>query len=298
VPLRPKPFAGLCYLVEHPGHLVTKEELNKAVWPGTYVGESSLKGYIRALREVFADDPAAPRFIETVARRGYRFIAPVTTTPPVSNVKFQVSSSLPFPASSPQNLTPNFVGREHELAQLQGWLGQGEEGIAQIRQGLAALRAVGRELAQMYFLALLAEAYERVGQAEEGLSTLAEALAVVSKTGERWYESELYRLKGTLTLQSQASPRQVSSKSQTRQDNSAVEKEAEECFWKAIEIARQQQAKSLELRAVMSLSRLWQSQGKTQQAHKMLTEIYGWFTEGFDTKDLQEAKALLKELNH
>ena len=83
---------------------------------------------------------------------------------------------------------------------LQGWAlaeqGQGEKGIAQIRQGLAALRAVGRELAQMYFLALLAEAYGRVGRAEEGLSTLAEALAVVSKTGERWYEAELYRLKG------------------------------------------------------------------------------------------------------
>lgn len=128
VPLRPKPFAVLRYLVENPGRLVTKEELNKAVWPGTYVGESSLKGYIRDLREVLADDPVTPRFIETVARRGYRFIAPVTTTPPVSSVKFQVSSSLPFPAPSPQNLTPNFVGREHELAQLQGWLGQALQG--------------------------------------------------------------------------------------------------------------------------------------------------------------------------
>lgn len=117
VPLRPKPFAVLRYLVENPGRLVTKEELNKAVWPGTYVGESSLKGYIRDLREVFADDPETPRFI-----------APVTTTPPVSSVKFQVSSSLPFPAPSPQNLTPNFFGREHELAQLQGWLGQALQG--------------------------------------------------------------------------------------------------------------------------------------------------------------------------
>ena len=118
VPLRPKPFAVLRYLVENPGRLVTKEEMNKAVWSGTYVGESSLKGYIRALRDVLADDPETPRFIETVARRGYRFIAPVTATPPVSSFKFQVSSSLPFPTPSPQNLTPNFVGREQELAQL------------------------------------------------------------------------------------------------------------------------------------------------------------------------------------
>jgi predicted ATPase len=107
----------------------------------------------------------------------------------------------------------------------------------------------------------------------------------VEKTGERWYEAELYRLKGTLTLQSKVqSPRPK------------VEEEAEECFWKAIEVARQQQAKSWELRAAMSLSQLWQSQGKKAEARKLLAEIYGWFTEGFDTKDLQEAKALLEEL--
>ena len=121
VPLRPKPFAVLRYLVENPGRLVTKGELTKAVWPGTYVGESSLKGYIRALREVLADAPAAPRFIETVARRGYRFIAPVNTTP-------SIASSLPFPAPDLQNLTPNFVGREQELVQLQSWLGQALHG--------------------------------------------------------------------------------------------------------------------------------------------------------------------------
>jgi len=109
--------------------------------------------------------------------------------------------------------------------------------------------------------------------------------ALVDKTGERYYEAELYRLKGQLTLQSKVPG-----------PKSKVEKEAEECFLKAIEIARQQQAKSLELRAVMSLSRLWQQQGKKKQARQMLAEIYGWFTEGFDTKDLQEAKALLEEL--
>ncbi|MBI3303221.1 MAG: hypothetical protein HYZ72_14230, partial [Deltaproteobacteria bacterium] len=173
--------------------------------------------------------------------------------------------------------------------------GQGEPGIAQIRQGLSVYQATGAELIQPYFLALLAEAYGKAGQAEEGLSALAEALAKVDKTKERREEAELYRLKGELSLKS----RQVEDKSKTSQDKSGVqslESEAEECFRKAIEIARRQQAKSLELRAVMSLSRLWQSQGKKAEARRMLTEIYGWFTEGFDTADLQEARALLEAL--
>jgi predicted ATPase len=114
---------------------------------------------------------------------------------------------------------------------------------------------------------------------------LLEALAFVDKAGERVDEAELYRLKGELTLQSQV-----------QGPKSKVE-EAEECFQRAIAIARQQSAKSLELRAVMSLSRLWLSQGKKAEARQMLAEIYGWFTEGFDTKDLQEAKTLLEELS-
>ena len=142
-------------------------------------------------------------------------------------------------------------------------------------------------------LALLAEAYGKVGQVEEGLAVVAKALASVEKTGERVYEAEVYRLKGELTLQQQSKVQ--SSKSQIPSPH--TEAEAQACFHKAIDIARKQQAKSLELRAVMSLSRLWQQQGKTAEAHQMLAEIYGWFTEGFDTKDLQEAKALLKELS-
>jgi predicted ATPase/class 3 adenylate cyclase len=173
---------------------------------------------------------------------------------------------------------------------LWGWAlaeqGQGAEGITRIRQGLAAEQAAGAELNQPYFLALLAEAYEKGGQAEEGLAVLAKALAVVEKTGVRHYEAELYRLKGELTL--------VQSNVQSLESRV---KEAEECFWKAIEIGRKQQAKSLELRAATSLARLWQQQGKQKEAHAMLAEIYHWFTEGFDTKDLQEAKALLEELH-
>ena len=164
--------------------------------------------------------------------------------------------------------------------------GQAEEGIAQIRQGLAALPATGVEVARPLYLALLAEAYGRLGQIEEGLAVLAEALAVVHKIGQYVGEGWLYRLKGELTL-AQSSVQGLAS---------SVREEAEECFLKAIEIARQQSAKSLELRAVMSLSRLWQRQGKKKQAHAMLAEIYSWFTEGFDTADLQEARALLDEL--
>ncbi len=156
-----------------------------------------------------------------------------------------------------------------------------------MRQGLDAQRATGAEVGRPCLLALLAEAYGKVGQAEEGFAVLAEALAIVHKNGERWYEAELYRLKGELTL-AQSSVQSLESRV----------KEAEECFHKAIEIAHRQQAKSLELRAVMSVSRLWQQQGKKDEARQMLAEIYGWFTEGFDTKDLQEAKALLEELSH
>jgi DNA-binding winged helix-turn-helix (wHTH) protein/tetratricopeptide (TPR) repeat protein len=182
-----------------------------------------------------------------------------------------------------------------------GWAlaeqGQGEEGASQIRQGLDACWALGSGLWRPHHLVMLAEAYGKTGKTEEGLSVLTEALAIVDKNGERPYEAELYRLKGQLTLQEFQVPGskfqgQESPKSEVR----SPESEVEECFLRAIEIARQQQAKSLELRATMSLARLWQSQGKTKRAHKMLVEIYGWFTEGFDTKDLQEAKALLDGL--
>ena len=171
-----------------------------------------------------------------------------------------------------------------------GWAlaeqGQVEEGIVQIRQGLTAYRATGAEVGRPHFLALLAEACGKGGQTEEGLSALTEALGIVDRNGEREYEAELYRLKGQLTL-AQSSVQRLASR---------VQKEAEDCFLKAIEVARKQQAKSLELRVVMSLARLWQRQGKQHAARNTLSEIYYWFTEGFDTKDLQEAKALLDEI--
>jgi TOMM system kinase/cyclase fusion protein len=167
---------------------------------------------------------------------------------------------------------------------LRGWAlaeqGQGDQGIAQIQQGLAAWRAGGNVAFQPYFLALLAEVYEKVGQAGAGLRVLAEALEVVYSHGECVWEAELHRLQGQLLLRQAV----------------ADDRQAETCFHQALDIARRQRAKALELRAAMSLSRLWQQQGKRAEARQLLAEVYGWFTEGFDTADLQEAKALLEEL--
>jgi predicted ATPase len=194
----------------------------------------------------------------------------------------------------PSTVAVGTIVRGQALAEEEG---RGEEGIAQIRQGLAALQAKGAEAGRPLYLAMLAEAYEKVGQAEEGLNALSEALTLVNKTEERYYEAELYRLKGKLTLQKfQVSGSKFQVQESPKSGVRSPESEAEECFLRAIEIARRQEAKSLELRAVMSLSRLWQQQGKRAEARQMLADIYGWFTEGFDTKDLQEAKALLEEV--
>jgi predicted ATPase len=160
--------------------------------------------------------------------------------------------------------------------------GQGhvEEGMAQMQQGLAAWRTTGAAVFQPYGLALLAKASAQVGQPEAGLALLTEALALTNDRGERRWEAELYRLRGELLLMRSA----------------AQHTEAETCFRHALDIARRQQAKSWELRTAMSLSRLWQHQGKRAEAHVLLAPIYGWFTEGFDTADLREAKALLDQL--
>jgi predicted ATPase len=166
---------------------------------------------------------------------------------------------------------------------LRGWglaaQGREEEGIAQMRQGLATTPR-GTGLGRPPVLAQLAEAYWQTGQTEEGLLLLAEALTVLDETGERWWEAEVHRLKGELLL------------IQTIPDQT----QAETCFQQALAVARQQQAKSLELRAAMSLARLWQQQGNRAEARELLAPVYGWFTEGFDTADLQEAKTLLETL--
>jgi adenylate cyclase len=157
--------------------------------------------------------------------------------------------------------------------------GQVEEGLTQMRQGMETYVAGGTEQRPL-FLSGLAAAHGAVGQIDEGLALLTEALAIVDKTGQRSSEVGLDLLKGSLLLKSEG------------------EKigEAEECFRQALDVARRQGAKSLELQAIMSLCRLWQQQGKKEEARQLLAEIYGWFTEGFDTGDLRAAKALLQEL--
>ncbi len=152
------------------------------------------------------------------------------------------------------------------------------EGIAQMRQGLDDWRSMGMEVAVPIFLSWMAEAYGKAGRAEKGLALTEEALDLVERTEERVWEAEAHRVKGEL-LQS-----------------SGRISEAEACFRQAIEVARRQEAKSWELRATLSLSRLLQKEGRSGEARQLLSEIYGWFTEGFGTPDLQDAKALLDAL--
>ena len=146
-----------------------------------------------------------------------------------------------------------------------------------MREGLEVFRATGAQTGVPLRLAALADAYRSMGQIDEGLMLLAEAQALIHNSGECAAEAEVYRLRGELLL------------ARTVKHDA----EAETCFLQALNVARQQQAKSWELRAATSLARLWQHQDKRTEAHGLLAPIYGWFTEGFDTADLREAKALL-----
>jgi predicted ATPase len=167
---------------------------------------------------------------------------------------------------------------------LLGWAlamqGDVAAGVAHIHEGWEVLQGTGLKVYRPYWLALLAEAYSQAGQPETGLLALEEALTLVAATEERWWEAELYRLQGALLLQ--LPPPDVG--------------QAEACFQQALDVARGQQARALELRAALSLAQLWQGQGKRAAARELLAPIYDWFTEGFDTVDLQETQALLKEL--
>jgi predicted ATPase len=156
-----------------------------------------------------------------------------------------------------------------------------EEALERAKQAIESLNAHGVMVSRTRYLARLAESFWFAGRCAEGLAVIADALAEVERTGERLCEAEIWRIKGELLLKIAESNAQT---------------EAEPCYHRAIEIARQQSAKSWELRASTSLARLWQQQGKQTEARQMLAEIYGWFTEGFETADLKGAKALLVEL--
>jgi predicted ATPase/class 3 adenylate cyclase len=167
---------------------------------------------------------------------------------------------------------------------VRGWamaeLGKADEGVRQIREAISDVSAGPGEFWSTYFLAQLAEACGKADRVGEALRAIAEALEFIQQNGERWWEAEILRLQGELLL---------------RQNGSNVAN-AQSCFERAIRVAREQGARSLELRAVVSLIRLWQSQGNEQRAHSQLAELYSWFTEGFDTPDLKDAKTLLDEL--
>jgi predicted ATPase/DNA-binding winged helix-turn-helix (wHTH) protein len=167
---------------------------------------------------------------------------------------------------------------------LRGWAlamqGQDAEGVTQVRQGLAAWRAHGAVIAVPFWCTVLADVCDHLGHPADGLQALAEAHTLVEQHDERWWEAEVCRLRGVLLLRQPETP------------------PAEAAAWvqRALDVARRQEAKSLELRAATSLARLWQQQGKRTEAYELLAPVYGWFTEGFDTADLQDAKALLDAL--
>jgi predicted ATPase len=168
---------------------------------------------------------------------------------------------------------------------MRGWAmakqGRNEEGFAQIKEGLAAYRATGGQIGMPYHIGLLAEACMETGRIDEGLAASMEALVAADQHEEHLWDPEIHRLKGELLL---------------KRDHSSAP-EAQICFERAIEIAGNQSAKSLELRATMSLAQLLHKQGHRDEARTMLADIYNWFTEGFDTADLKDAKALLDELD-
>jgi predicted ATPase len=185
------------------------------------------------------------------------------------------------------------VMRLSKAKDLPGWLATGttyrgealamlgliQEGIAQMREGMAAEEAIGVRMYLTGSLCALAESQTKAGQPEQGLNTLAEALALVEETDQRHWEAELHRLRAELLLMQ------------------GEDTEAEASFYKAIEVARLQSARSWELRATTGLARLWQEQGKREAARQKLAQIYGWFTEGFEMPDLREAEALLGQLS-
>jgi tetratricopeptide (TPR) repeat protein len=215
-----------------------------------------------------------------------------------------------FEESCKQSQASMAVSLEHELPQTLAWssahhglslaaLDEGEKGIRQARESIDRQRALGAELARPNFLGMLAEMQGRYGRVDEGLSTVREALEIAHRTGERAKEAMIHNVRGQLLLKktgvsAEASEIHVTSDSVNREQ---LIKEAEESFLEGIRVAKAQKAKGWELRVTTSLCRLWHGLGRTEEAREMLSQIYNWFTEGFETKDLKEARALLEELS-
>jgi predicted ATPase len=172
-----------------------------------------------------------------------------------------------------------------------------EAGVAQMLQGIAKLRATHMQVILPYFLISLGETYLKDGKTQDGICALAEARMITDQPDEHFYTSELYRIEGELLLAQKDQGQKTKGKGKKAKIKDSKITEAETCFLKSLEIAQRQQAKSFELRAAVSLSRLWQQQGRREDARHLLGGVYEWFTEGFETLDLQEAKALLAQLS-
>jgi predicted ATPase len=180
------------------------------------------------------------------------------------------------------------VGLVHSL--VRGWAiaeqGNFTEGLTLMREGLANLRAVSSEIYLTQLLALLADQLAKAGQMQEAVDALNEAMQVAEKNGEHFWDAELYRLRGELLAHGELVAHSSTDEGHTPEDY----------FRKALDIARQQDAKSLELRAAMSLARLLNVRARREEARHILAEVYNWFTEGLDTADLKQGEALLREL--
>jgi hypothetical protein len=209
-------------------------------------------------------------------------------------------TSLQNPEARPQPISENDLAFFNQYnAVLQGFiqveLGEEEEGIAQMQRSIADLPIVGIQAGRPFLVYLIARAYLKANQPDQGLARVDEILPLLHNPSHYWL-SGFYQLKGELLV---CKPR-VAAGTQDSCEELSIPfiQEAEDCFLKAIEIACQQGSKSWELKATTSLARLWQQQGKGKAARQMLDAIYGWFTEGFDTADLIEAKMLLEDLEN
>lgn len=266
IPLRPKTWAVLCYLAERPGVLVSKEELFAQIWTGTAVGDDSLTKSIHEIRDALGDDFHLCRN----SRESYDFAEQA--------ISLSTEHGLTFTKA--------------QATALAGWAlvqqGEAKRAIHMIQQGLEEYRATGAKLLSSHLLAWQADAHRRLGDIKGGLTAVDEGLAIAETTLDGAYLAELWRIKGALLLASVDG-----SRSKGARGKRARVEEAEGCLQRALEIARAGHARSLELRAAIHLAQLWRDQSKAAAARALLGEIYGWFTEGFDTADLCDARALL-----
>ena len=252
--------------------VITRTLLGQTLWGLGYADQAQQHGQDALTQAQQTGDPLSLAYAHTFAAR-------------LAQCRRDVAATQAHAEALMTFAVTHGFGHRVELGRcLRGWAlamqGDAATGVAEIHQGGVALHEMGHKLTRPYDLALLAEAYGQAGQPETGVTVLAEAVTLVATTEERWWEAEVSRLQGALLLQLPLP---------------AVD-QAEACFQQALDVARRQQAKALELRAALSLARLWQRQGQPTAARQLLAPIYRWFTEGFDTVDFQEAKALLAAL--